>query len=169
MALAVHWLAALAADLPVLLSILLPRGFSCIKKQVFEGYCFHSHSPCFFKFFVLEKSLNFAGNLDLVMSGLASTALPKQTSHCERGGSSPMEPSPLGTRSGSASRTLLCAAPAGIETATGIPLKIIPWSALVAIASGRIQREGKMENRKEAAEGAASATAASCAILSLGQ
>lgn len=40
MALAVHWLAVLAADLPVLLSILLPRGFSSIKKQVFDGYCF---------------------------------------------------------------------------------------------------------------------------------
>lgn len=58
------------------------------------------------------------------MSGLASAALPKQTSHRETGGSSPMEPSSSEMPSGSASRTLPCAVPAGIETATGSPLKI---------------------------------------------
>lgn len=73
----------------------------CMKKQVFEGllFCFHSPSPCFFKFFVVEKSLNFTGKLDPVMSGLASAALPRQTSHRARGGSSPMEPAPRATRS----------------------------------------------------------------------
>lgn len=81
---------------------------------------------CFFKFFVLEKSLNFTGKLDLVMSGLASAALPQQTSHCERGGSSPMEPSSSETLSGSASLTPPCAVPAGTETATASPLKINP-------------------------------------------
>lgn len=37
---AVHPPVVLTADLPALLSLLLPMGFNCIKKQVFEGYCF---------------------------------------------------------------------------------------------------------------------------------
>lgn len=135
---------------PGLLSLLLPVGFNCIKKQVFEGYCFfffYSHFPCFVKFFVLEKSLNFTGKLDLVMSGLASAALPKQTSHRERGGSSPMEPSSPETLSGSASHTLPCTVPAGIETATGKPLKTIsairPW---VCSCSDQIRENTRKKN-----------------------
>lgn len=58
------------------------------------------------------------------MSGLASAALPKQTSHCERGGSSPMEASSSETPSKQLCKAAL--SPALCLQALRHPLKISP-------------------------------------------
>lgn len=134
-------------------------------------FCFYSHSPCFFKFFVLEKSLNFTGKLDLVMSGLASVALPKQTSHRERGGSSPMEPSSSETPSGSAKlHTPLCCA-CRHSNGRRKPLENqLPGLLLLGSDQGRTQVKKKIcKCRKEATEGAGSITATPCATGSLSE
>jgi len=97
------------------------------------------------------------------MSGLASAALAKQTSHRERGGSSPMEPSSSETLSGSASHPLPCAVPAGIETATGSPLKINHLVCSCCDQIGEDTRKKTCKYGKETTEGAGSATTTPCA------
>lgn len=73
---AVHPLTVLTAELPGLLSLLLWVLTALRRKSLKAIVLFLFPLHVFFQVFVLEKSLNFTGKLDLVMSGLASAALP---------------------------------------------------------------------------------------------
>lgn len=137
-----------------------------MKKQVFEGllFCFHSHSPCFFKFFCPREKSEFHWKVGSCNVWLGVRSTPQADLPLRAGWQ-------LTHGAGSASHTLLCAVPAGAETAAGIPLKTNP---LVCPCCNqiRVDMEGKKKKRKkrkygkEATEGAFSATAALCAVKS---